>query len=67
MILTHAEAHSPLWAKLKEHFTAQRDDFRVKNDALTNSELDTVTYRANIRLLNTFIDLDKAFREKETK
>lgn len=65
MTLTHAEAHSPLWAKLKEHFTAQRDDFQLKNNSLRTSEQDTTVYRAHILLLNQLIDLDKPFREKE--
>ena len=65
MTLTFAESNEPLWLKLKEHFTAERDKYRIKNDSLTNTELDTVTYRAHIRLLNTFIDLDKPFRDKE--
>lgn len=65
MNLTYAEAHDPLWQKLKEHFESEQQKFRRMNDSLDNSERDTTLYRAHIKLLEQLINLDKEFREKK--
>lgn len=65
MKLTYAEAQEPLWAKLKEYFTRELEDIRLKNEALTVDDRQTAAYRGQIRLLKQIIDMDSAVRPKE--
>lgn len=65
MKLTYPEANEPLWAKLKEHFTRELEDIRLKNEALTVDDRQTAAYRGQIRLLKQIIDMDSAVRPKE--
>lgn len=58
MKLTYQEANEPLWAKLREYFTAERDKIRLRNEALEVDERTTAAYRAQIRLFNQILDLE---------
>lgn len=59
-VLNEFERNSPLWRRLKDHMTRERDKLRVQNDSPSLDDRATATLRGRIRALNELIALDAA-------
>lgn len=56
--LTPEEIRSPLWTKLKEHFAAQRQKLRERNDLLSLEERETAALRGEIKAYADLLRID---------
>lgn len=59
MQFTPDEIRSPLWIKLKEHFAAQRQKLRERNDMPSLGERETAALRGEIKAYTDLLRLDE--------
>ena len=59
LILSDAEAQSPLWQKIKAHLEVKLSQYRSKNDSTELGEIDTATLRGSIKEVKSFLALEK--------
>lgn len=56
--LSVAEAHTPLWMRLRAHMQGRLDSLRAMNDSPALNDIQTATLRGQIQCLKELLDLE---------
>lgn len=67
MKLTQAEANSPLWDKLRQHFEARLAELRAKNDSDLLDAIKTSHLRGRLASVKEILALDRQEPAPETQ